>query len=83
MGRAGHFKMGVGPIAGGGGVGTPDTGRGRQPIDRNNGRGSSDATKQTGRSNTGSMQFGAANYGGGGGGIPNFASMGMLAARVK
>lgn len=73
MGRMGHFGMGVGPNSGGSPGGSPDSGRGRQPIDTSNGRGSSDATKNTGRSISGSMTTGAAAYGGGGGGL-NFGA---------
>jgi hypothetical protein len=72
MGRSGHFKMGVG---------SPninvDSGMGKQRLDKSTGKGSSDATKNTQYSSTGSRQFGAANAGGGGGGISPAAFMGM------
>ena len=86
MGRMGSFGMGVSPIGGSGtSGGTADSGRGRQPIDGNNGKASSDATRNTNYSNSGSRQFGAANYGGGGGGLSvgSFMGMGFLGYKTK
>lgn len=38
MGRMGHFNMGVGPIGGSGtSGGSPDSGRGKQPLDMSTG----------------------------------------------